>query len=375
MQAFMMGLIMGIPPAEGKELREHQKSPVQLRSMGRKLAHIAGLAVLGSRKKENLCRKVDKALEASLPQSGEGGKDRQVLELTPEVVGSAKKAARTVISVLMSAYKHPQEPKYRRISMASGVFQKVLLPNPAAVEVLRIAGFREKEGDEGYLTLMHRNMAVLACVQDRVEVWNRATKMPEVADDEEEYDEEDVEEDNEKDGEETRVEGASMVKLQITLNGGEGPAVNVEMRPDATLGDLFTYMGESQASEELILTTVFPKRVYSVGDASTLESSLLDLGLAPSARLVATDATTLAKQKSGLGGDEGDEEARQNIVMKEKMRNLIKQRRDKRRGPKKSASLFGVNDGIIEHKTGKHAEYFGGDSTVTVAAEEEEEQE
>lgn len=42
MQSFMMGVIMGLPPAKDKELREHQKSQTELRGMSRKLAHVAG---------------------------------------------------------------------------------------------------------------------------------------------------------------------------------------------------------------------------------------------------------------------------------------------------------------------------------------------
>lgn len=58
MQSFMMGVIMGIPRPKDKPLREHQKGSAELRGMSRKLAHVAGLAVLGSRKKETLCLKV-----------------------------------------------------------------------------------------------------------------------------------------------------------------------------------------------------------------------------------------------------------------------------------------------------------------------------
>lgn len=64
----------------------------------------AGLAVLGSRKKENLCLKVDKALGTMLPSAG----DETAVTEDAAVVGAAKKAARTVITILMSAYKHPE---------------------------------------------------------------------------------------------------------------------------------------------------------------------------------------------------------------------------------------------------------------------------
>lgn len=54
----MMGVIMGRPQAKDKVLREHQKGASELRGLSRKLAHVAGLAALGSRKKETLCLKV-----------------------------------------------------------------------------------------------------------------------------------------------------------------------------------------------------------------------------------------------------------------------------------------------------------------------------
>lgn len=80
----------------------------------------AGLAVLGSRKKESLCIKVDKALGEMLatPRSkgdGEDGGDLSdgtpnMIPATedPAAVAAAKKAARTVVTVLMSAYKFPE---------------------------------------------------------------------------------------------------------------------------------------------------------------------------------------------------------------------------------------------------------------------------
>lgn len=62
--------------------------------------------MLGSRKKESLCLKVDKALgetlEGELPEGG-----GPAAENAP-AVAAAKKAARTVITVLMSAYKFPE---------------------------------------------------------------------------------------------------------------------------------------------------------------------------------------------------------------------------------------------------------------------------
>lgn len=66
-----------------------------------------GLAVLGSRKKENLCLKVDKALGGMLPDLADG---RPAADDAVAVV-NAKKAARTVVTVLMSAYKFPEVTK------------------------------------------------------------------------------------------------------------------------------------------------------------------------------------------------------------------------------------------------------------------------
>lgn len=44
MQAFMMGVVMGVPPPKDKELREHQKGQSELRGISRKLAHVSGLS-------------------------------------------------------------------------------------------------------------------------------------------------------------------------------------------------------------------------------------------------------------------------------------------------------------------------------------------
>lgn len=64
--------------------------------------------MLGSRKKETLCLKVDKALsEMMLPEDG-ASVDGGFAEENASVIAAAKKAARTVITVLMSAYKFPE---------------------------------------------------------------------------------------------------------------------------------------------------------------------------------------------------------------------------------------------------------------------------
>ena len=69
-----------------------------------RLFHRLGLAVLGSRKKENICLKVDKALGEMLPDLPDGSPAAE----DAIAVAGAKKAARTVITVLMSAYKFPE---------------------------------------------------------------------------------------------------------------------------------------------------------------------------------------------------------------------------------------------------------------------------
>lgn len=49
--------------------------------------------------------------------------------------------------------------------------------------------------------------------------------------------------------------------------------------------------------DDLVLTTTFPKRELAAADTGCHSNTLLALGLAPSARLVATDAATLAEEK------------------------------------------------------------------------------
>lgn len=49
-----------------------------------------------------------------------------------------------------------QDPKYRSLSTSSKVYQDVLASHPPMLEVLRLAGFRHKDGDETRLTLLHR---------------------------------------------------------------------------------------------------------------------------------------------------------------------------------------------------------------------------
>lgn len=49
--------------------------------------------------------------------------------------------------------------------------------------------------------------------------------------------------------------------------------------------------------DDLVLTTTFPKRELAAADTGCHSNTLLALGLAPSARLVATDSATLAEEK------------------------------------------------------------------------------
>eukprot|EP00904_Undaria_pinnatifida_P008190 jgi/Undpi1/4500/HiC_scaffold_17.g07854.m1 len=354
MQSFMMGVIMGLPPSKDKELREHQRGQVELRGMSRKLAHVAGLAVLGSRKKENLCLKVDKALGGMLPDLPDG---RPAADDAVAVV-NAKKAARTVVTVLMSAYKFPEDPKFRKLSTSSKVYEEVLSTHPPMLEVLRLAGFRQKEGDESHLHLMHRNMAVLASVQDRVEVWNRSVKMPEVEDDDDEYDSEDEEDEAERQrAQQAREHLASVAKLQITAAdpasaGKEGKAERVlkmEMPAESTLGELFRALQDDEGfGDDLVLTTTFPKRELAASDDSCHASTLQSLGLAPSARLTATNAAALASEKDAKGEDAEGAAAR-----KEELRaKMMDKSRDGQRKSKKAGTLFGASDGIIESVVG-----------------------
>ncbi|CAM9440787.1 unnamed protein product [Scytosiphon promiscuus] len=372
MQAFMMGVVMGIPPPKDKELREHQKGQSELRGISRKLAHVAGLAVLGSRKKESLCIKVDKALSAMLP-TNDGSLPASE---DAAAVAAAKKAARTVITVLMSAYKFPEDPKYRSLSTTSKVYEEVLAPHPPMLEALRLAGFRHKDGDESHLTLLHRNMAVLASVQDRVEVWNKSVKMPEVIDEdsEDEYDSDEEDEEQIERLRQARAHLAKVAKLEITdSSGNHETAVKMEMGADCTVGELFQVLQEDEGfGEDLVLTTAFPKRELAASDPACRSSTLRSLGLTPSARLTATTAAALAAAaEKEADGDEAEAAATRKAGLKAKM--MDKSRDGSRKGSKKAGSLFGASDGIIEVKKGKHQEYFGGDSTVTLAAEDTEE--
>lgn len=83
--------------------------------------------MLGSRKKENLCLKVDKALGEMLPDLPDGSPAAE----DAVAVAGAKKAARTVITVLMSAYKFPEVTPTRGMMVYS-----ILEPFPCCQIIL-----------------------------------------------------------------------------------------------------------------------------------------------------------------------------------------------------------------------------------------------
>ncbi|CAM9562305.1 unnamed protein product, partial [Phaeothamnion confervicola] len=62
MQAFLVRLVMGTARDEAAGLAERQLPTIELKRLSRKLAHVAGLAALGSAKREKLSRKVDALL-------------------------------------------------------------------------------------------------------------------------------------------------------------------------------------------------------------------------------------------------------------------------------------------------------------------------
>lgn len=62
------------------------------------------------------------------------------------------------ITFTTQRYFPAQDPKYRSLSTSSKVYQEVLAPHPPMLEVLRLAGFRPKDGDESHLTLLHRRV-------------------------------------------------------------------------------------------------------------------------------------------------------------------------------------------------------------------------
>ncbi len=151
LQEFMMRLLMGTKRPAVDVLKDpHAKTEEDLARMGSKLAHLAGLAAFGAKRKEKLERAVDELIQATLAlgNDGEEGHD-------PE---SAVAAIRTINAYLTNLMKHfTGEPKYRSVNTYKEAYQARLGAYPPAEEILEKVGFRP-DGN-GNLVLKHRNRA------------------------------------------------------------------------------------------------------------------------------------------------------------------------------------------------------------------------
>ncbi|CAM9418711.1 unnamed protein product [Chrysoparadoxa australica] len=350
MQAFLMGLVTGTGRGKATGL-EGQLEPDALAKLSKKLAHVAGLAQLGQKKKEKLTMKVDAALAGIL----DGDED------AAQVV-AAKDSVKVVSNICGRAFSNIGNDKYRQVSQASSVYQRSLVGCPAALEVLRLAGFREKAGAEGFLVLGHRNAAVLECVRGRCIAWISSTLTPARAAAEAKKLEPDEEEEEEEEVVSTPQEVG--VKLAVEMPSGELVTL-ADLKPETTLREVFDALGDS---------VVALGRDKRGRERMTLESDgeadLSSLGMVPSARLVGY-AEAVTTEEEEVTDAVAEEKAAKREALAQRMREKASQAAAK--GKKsKAGSLFG-DGGIIKEKKGKYREQFGGDSTVTVAYDSDDE--
>ncbi|GAB5032095.1 thioredoxin [Nannochloropsis oceanica] len=164
LQDFMMRLLMGSKRPEVDLVKDpNAKTEEDLKRMGGKLAHLAGLASFGAARKEKLERAVGGLVEEVIQlgeEGGDGGEEGRGRE-------GAMRAIKTVSAYLSNLMKHfggKEGEKFRSINMEKEAFQSRLGPYPPAIRILEKVGFRD-EGGRGTLILKHRNRAPIIAAE------------------------------------------------------------------------------------------------------------------------------------------------------------------------------------------------------------------
>jgi len=408
MQSFMIGVIMGQPA--NRTRTEHDKTPEQLEKLRFKVSLSAGMASMGSLKRERLAMLIDQCLEGLQDEVGD-----DVLECKASVDCMRK--------VVKNCVENPEVEKFRHLPTSNPTIMGRVLAFENATQILHLIGFRMAE-DESEIALIHRNPAPLVIAEQRFAKWIAlARKVTEAnleipEDIHEKFDEilDAISSDDSEDEMPIKRELADG-KSRIAVHLIDGSVVRkIFSAATTTLGDVLDFVKESDPSlesEDIKLLPQFPANAFDPDDPP-FDSSLEELGYSPGASLLVqtlkTEEEQTRKTASGLKGffkktkqtddeeselssdDESDSEYSSDEDSTEDesdyysdsesesesdsssdseeeppaipKKSSFAERAAARRKQKNSASLFGVDDGIVEKKDPKKQEYYGGSGTV-----------
>jgi hypothetical protein len=377
MQQFMMSFIMGTKPNEAAKLREGQLSPIQRRALTLRLQQAAGLSELGMTRRQQIAGKIDNMLMLKNVLTSEQQQSVQAVT----AVKQAMKLVSTLTSNAASGLGEGELTKYNKINQAGKLYQIVLLQQPVALQLLKIAGFREKDGDEGFLVLSHRNIAVLTLVRDKADNFVKNVKLPVTA-----TDDDDVDTVNDATAANTvahneqqqqhdvgsKQHSSSHIALMIDLSSDTSITVK-DLSVDDTLDSVLKQINASSEVNSsdindddtvLALAARFPKGVFDA--AKDGAKTLGELGIRTSTRLKAITAASSKQQQQQHTSKSHKATTTDSTDTTAAVRKSPAVTVTVSTPKKKSGTLFG-KDGLIKAKKGPIEHIGGGGTTVTLA--------
>jgi thioredoxin len=178
LQQYLVRCVTG----QGGRVQAHEVSDEDLEESTRKMVGLAGLASVSFKKREKLLALVDEAvaMEGAMEPAADTDNSSSSSSSSTGVVSQGLKVALLYIN---NAAKDVRDPRVSSISTQSKAFTNLVAPNPAAMRLLEVAGFRLRPaagagaGTEtsagpavagaGTLTLLHSNAAILTMVAQR----------------------------------------------------------------------------------------------------------------------------------------------------------------------------------------------------------------
>jgi PUB domain len=388
MQQFMMGFIMGTKPNEGAKLREGQLSPIQRRALTLRLQQAAGLSELGMTRRQQIAGKIDNMLMFKNVLTSEQQQSVQAVT----AIKQAMKLVSTLTSNAASGLGEGELTKYNKINQAGKLYQTVLLQQPVALQLLKIAGFREKDGDEGFLVLSHRNIAVLTLVRDKADNFVKNVKLPVAATDDVDIDTVNDETTaqtaaavhNEQQQQQhdvgSKQHSSSHIALMIDLTSDTSITIK-DLSVDDTLDSVLKQINascevnssdnddDSDDNKVIALAARFPKGVFDA--AKDGAKTLGELGIKSSTRLKAITVATSKQQQQQHASKShkattADSTDTTTAITGATVRKSPAVTVTVSTPKKKSGTLFG-KDGLIKAKKGPIEHIGGGGTTVTLA--------
>eukprot|EP01039_Chlorochromonas_danica_P005820 gene5820-6409_t len=153
-QQFLVRAVTGYGErVQGAEFGDREASQLTF-----KVATLAGLSALSGQKKQKLLSLIDAALS-----------QEEAFQMNESGRLSLASGPATALSYIQNARKDIMNVKYRIIARSNKVFLEKVKPSNAAIQLLKAAGFKGADEEDSDVRLMHSNVAILNLVLQRVD--------------------------------------------------------------------------------------------------------------------------------------------------------------------------------------------------------------